>query len=354
MELKPELGAGPLTAPVWLIGRDYGAEEARALQPFVGAAGDVLTKAVESAGWRRQDIRIDNLVPIRPPMNDWALHAPGDVEWGIRRLKELIAQFRPRLIVALGNEVAYALVEDFKDVGIQEARGYLWDTVHGRVLTTVHPAGILRDWTPWRVLFDLDLKKAKREIALGVPALPERRVHVVTHQWDAVNAKAALRDASLLSVDIENTQTLELACCGFAASEHEAFVVPAHEDWQLALIRELCESQTPKVLQNGMYDRFFLKRFAGIDLQGHTLDAMLAWHALQPELAGKKTQVGSRKASHRRTIKSLKFLASVFTRDPWWKSYDFGNEMERYTLNGRDVCITLEIARKLERQLEAA
>ena len=108
----------------------------------------------------------------------------------------------------------------------------------------------------------------------------------------------------------------------------------------------------PKVLQNGQYDRFFLRRFAGIELRGQAFDTQLAWHALQPELAGRKTQV-KRRTYGRRTVKSLQFLASVYERVAFWKVYDFASEQERYALCGRDACVTLSVARKQTKQLEA-
>lgn len=119
-------------------------------------------------------------------------------------------------------------------------------------------------------------------------------------------------------------------------------------------IRALCESPVPKVLQNGQYDRFFLKRFAGIALRNQAFDTQLAWHALNPELAGKKTDVGHKKARSRRTAKSLRFLASIYLRVPYWKDYDFTTPEDRYTLCGRDVCNTLDIALKQAVQLEGA
>ena len=65
----------------------------------------------------------------------------------------LLAAHRPKLIVAFGNEVCKFLVgEAWPTEGIQALRGYLWDTPTGRVLASVHPAAILREWTPWRAL----------------------------------------------------------------------------------------------------------------------------------------------------------------------------------------------------------
>ena len=368
MNLAPERGAGPLSAPLWLVGRDYGAEEAARRAPFVGQAGHVLDAALRAAGLARIDVRIDNLVPVQPPANDFARHRPEDVAWGAQRLAALLDTHRPRVIIAFGAEVSRFLVGDaWPDDGIQALRGYLWDTRFGRVLTSVHPAAMLREWTPWRALLDVDLRRAKAEVEAGAPPLTTREVTVVTHEHELHELQAAIATTrpqggtrfpfdgvNWLSVDIENTHDLQLACVGFAPTPERAWVIPAHAPWQLDAICALCESPTPKVLQNGQYDRFFLKRFAGVALRAQVFDTQLAWHALNPELAGKKAQVGYRKAGGRRTAKSLKFLASIYLRVPHWKAYDFASEDEQYTLCGRDCCNTLAIALKQRAQLDAA
>jgi uracil-DNA glycosylase family 4 len=389
----------------------------------------VLTSALKTAGVDREHIRIDNLVPLQPPGNKWEAHRPEDVAWGQQRLLALLATHKPRMIVALGNEVGRFLLGDRwpEGEGIQDVRGYLWDTPHGRVLTSVHPAAILRDWTPWRALLDVDLRRAVNEWREDCPPLDTHKVRVVASRGDEEEMREELsRDESAhgllgragagrrqrqlsldpqrsvpgaggsgaggvgrrggekkpqraeqrlpvrhvradpgvasqwhpgvasqwLAVDIENTERRELACVAFAANTTKAWVVPATQGWQLTLIKELCESSAPKVLQNGQYDRFFLRRFAGIALRAQAFDTMLAWHALQPELAGRKMQTRKR-AYGRRSVKSLKFLASIYTRVPWWKEYAFQNEGERYELCGRDACVTLDVARKQAKQLEA-
>ena len=361
MSLAPELGAGPLDAPLWLVGRDYGSEEALKRQPFVGQAGTILDSALKAAGLVRTEGRVDNLVPRQPPANDFARHDPTTLAWGQERLATLLRQYKPTVIVAFGNEVCKFLIGDaWPSDGIQACRGYLWDTQYGRVLASTHPAAILYkgQWVPWRALLDLDLRRARAELELGAPPLVQRKVTTCTDPSDIVILRCAIASAapplnSLLSVDIENTHDLQLACVGFAPTPECAWVIPAVEGWQLSAIRALCESDVPKVLQNGQYDRFFLRRFAGITLRNQAFDVMLGWHALNPELAGKKAQVGHRKPGGRHTVKSLKFLSSIYTRDRWWKSYDFQTEDERYTLCGRDVCITLDIAQKQITQLEA-
>lgn len=266
---------------------------------------------------------------------------------------------RPTVTLALGNTALRAVVGDaLPDDDIRELRGYFWDAPCGRVLGTMCPSDIVNDWTPWRVLLDYDVRRARDEVALGAPPLTTPAVTICTNVGHIQDLHAQIKYATTpdnpLSVDIENTHDLKLACVGFAPTIVRAWVIPAGDGGQLAAIRELCESNLPKVLQNGQYDRLFLKRFAGITLRNQRFDTQLAWHALNPELAGKKTDVGYKKARSRRTAKSLKFLASIYLRVPYWKNYDFLSPEEQYTLCGRDVCNTLDIALKQAAQLEAA
>jgi DNA polymerase I-like protein with 3'-5' exonuclease and polymerase domains len=274
--------------------------------------------------------------------------APGAV-----RLEQPAALTRGAgVTVAFGDGAARALIGDAWP-GWADGRGYLWDTPAGRVLGTAHPDDVVKTWTPWRALLDVDLRRAAAEAAAGAPPLEAREVRVVTTHADAMALELAVRGAACTAVDIENTRDFALACVGFAPSPERAWVVPTASDWQRALVKRLCESLAPKVLQNGQYDRYFLKRFCGIEVRGQVADTMLAWHALNPELAGKAIATGDRRSRSGRTAKSLKFLASIYTRDAWWKEYDFGSEDDRYRLCGLDVCVTLDVWRKQAAQLDA-
>ena len=284
-------------------------------------------------------------------------------------LAATLAASKPSLIVALGQEAGEFLLADSWPVGEEsrDIRGFLWDTRYGRVLTAMKPEDVVKDWTPWRALMDVDFRRAAAEWHAGCQPLTTRAVTICTSssdveelddtirrtRWTANDVDSVVRRTSWVAVDIENHSNLSLACVGFAPTEARAWVIPAYEAWQVAAIKRLVEDPlVPKVLQNGQYDRAFLRWNSGMNLTNQVFDTQLGWHALQPELAGKKTAT-KRRVSQRRTVKSLNFLASIYTRDPFWKQYAFQNENDRYVLCGRDCCVTLEIAHKQARQLEA-
>jgi len=356
-------GVGPKTSPLWFIGRDLGETEERKKEPFVGRAGQILNDALKEAGIVREHIYIDNLVPVRPPNNVFEAHLHSDLVAGEKRLYDLIKKHKPKVIVALGNEASCALINEYwpkkVNVGIRDVRGYLFRRPFfptGKIgfpvtiLATVHPSGCDREWVPWRKLLSQDIKKAKRELDAGCPAFPKREVIVVTEIFELQSVRDAMRSAKWVAMDIENDKD-DLSCLGIAVREDLAFVIPAVKPWQITAIKEFCEGNKPKVFQNGQYDRYFLKTRNNIVVKHHVFDDMLAWHALQPELAGAKEDSAKKKKATRKTEKSLRFLASVFTRDPWWKSYEFSSAEEQYELCGKDCCITLEVANILEKEL---
>jgi len=292
----------------------------------------------------------------------------------VARAGRVIREHHPKLIISLGNEASEFLLSGLwptdrsgRAEGIQKIRGYLWDTRFGRVLTTIPPGACLPRRDPsgvWEAYFKRDIRKAKQELDLGCPPLPERRVSVVTDPWEFEEARVAIAQSPRIAIDIENNHNLRLSCLGIAVSRDIAFVVPAKTEAQMEFIREVCMSDKPKALQNGQYDRLFLtfdhqyllwgeRQAEPILVRNQTVDTMLQWHALQPTLAGAEDKDRRKKKGSysRQTQKSLRFLASLFTRDTWWKDYDFVSEMERYTLCGKDCCITLECAEEMEKML---
>jgi hypothetical protein len=206
-------------------------------------------------------------------------------------------------------------------------------------------------------LLGVDLRKAKRELDAGCPALDERSVTIVTEPWELQELRNAIgaQERGWIALDTENDSELRISCLGVAVTKDVAYVIPSEEAWQQTAIAEICESDTPKVLQNHMHDVYLARKqtwplFRSFNIKNVVVDTMFQWHVLQPELAGKALD---KKKSSRRTRKSLAFLSSIFCRTAWWKDYDFkSGSDEQYTLCGRDCCNTLECAEKMQEQLE--
>ena len=134
-------GSGPADARVVFVGEGPGAEEDRRGLPFVGAAGDLLTKILEAIGLRRDEVYIANIVKCRPPGNRDP--APDEIAACRGYLERQVDLLRPRLIVALGRVAAQTLL------GREEALGRMrgqWHEFRGVPLrVTYHPAALLRN-----------------------------------------------------------------------------------------------------------------------------------------------------------------------------------------------------------------
>ncbi len=134
-------GSGNPQAKVLFIGEAPGADEDEQGLPFVGRAGQLLTKIIESTQtWKRSDVFICNVLKCRPPGNRTPL--PEEVEQCRPYLEEQIQIIKPKLIMALGAAAAQALLRSKDSVGKMRNRWHDHNGIPLRV--TYHPAALLR------------------------------------------------------------------------------------------------------------------------------------------------------------------------------------------------------------------
>jgi DNA polymerase len=136
-------GEGNPKAKVVFVGEGPGAEEDKSGRPFVGRAGELLTKMIEAMGLRREDVYICNIVKCRPPGN----RDPGLDEVAACRpfLDRQLRSIQPRVIVTLGKPASSTLLG--RAIAITRARG-IWQEWEGiPVMPTYHPAYVLRRYT---------------------------------------------------------------------------------------------------------------------------------------------------------------------------------------------------------------
>jgi len=132
-------GVGSPTADLMFIGEGPGFHEDKQGEPFVGAAGQLLTRMLAEIGFAREDVYIANIIKCRPPGNRDPL--PDEIESCTPWLVEQISLIQPRLIVTLGNFATKFVLSTGR--GITSMRGSVYDW-HGRtVIPTFHPAAIL-------------------------------------------------------------------------------------------------------------------------------------------------------------------------------------------------------------------
>jgi uracil-DNA glycosylase family 4 len=157
---KVVFGSGNLQAKVVFVGEAPGADEDEQGLPFVGRAGQLLTKIIEAMGMTRDQVFICNVLKCRPPNN--RPPAPMEVANCRPYLKRQIELIRPKVIVALGNHAAKALLQTEK--GISGLRGTFQEYEGIPVMCTYHPAYLLRSPGEKRKVWE-DMKKVIQLLA---------------------------------------------------------------------------------------------------------------------------------------------------------------------------------------------
>jgi len=147
---------GNRKARLMFVGEAPGADEDIQSRPFVGRAGQLLTKIIEAIGLKREEVLIGNVNRCRPPGN----RAPTTEEASMCKpfLLREIAVVQPEVIVVLGNTAMKNLLDTRE--GITRLRGLFQDYQGIKVMPTFHPAYLLRDASKKRETWD-DLKKVR-------------------------------------------------------------------------------------------------------------------------------------------------------------------------------------------------
>ncbi len=144
-------GEGSPDADLVFVGEAPGADEDATGRPFVGRAGELLTKMIHAMGLKRQDVYICNVIKCRPPGNRSPNPQERECCWNflIRQLQII----RPKVIVTLGNPATQGLLNT--KIGITRLRGQwqklppIGEGLEGiDVMPTFHSAYLLRQYTP--------------------------------------------------------------------------------------------------------------------------------------------------------------------------------------------------------------
>ena len=157
-------GIGNQKADLMFVGEAPGAEEDRTGKPFVGRAGQLLTKIIQSIGLTRDDVYIANVLKCRPPSNrNPKLNEIEQCEPYLLRQIELI---KPKVICALGTFAAQILLRT--DERISKLRGDFYSYHGTKVMPTYHPAYLLRNPENKRQVWE-DIQKVMAELRLSTP-----------------------------------------------------------------------------------------------------------------------------------------------------------------------------------------
>lgn len=323
---------GPKNARIILIGEAPGKAEDVQKRPFIGPSyWQKLEPWWQEVGLDRKQFYITNLYPMRPPNNIIDLIDKNDLAYWKDDLHNRIADLDdPWVIVPTGN---YALEALTGKKSILKHRGSIYEYTDRRgrklkVIPTVHPAATFRqsrlakhciqDWR--RIANDLTFRELRipdRE-TLTAPNLDDLKWYAREHD-DSHNAP--------LAIDIE-TPGYNIACVGFSFDPSFALVCPTTiEYWgsrkkqleAIMWVKSMCASPAPKILQNGLFDLYWLKRYQqwNIDVVNYQYDLLAMHHAIDPG------------DDH-----DLAYLCSVYTRQPFYKDEAKDpDEIRKYSSN---------------------
>jgi len=142
-------GEGNPDARIVFVGEAPGADEDAQGRPFVGRAGQLLTKIIEAMGLKREDVFICNILKSRPPGN----RDPqvSEIMACVDYLYEQLDIIQPEIIVALGAHAARTLLESTEAIGRLRGRFHEFypSPMHEpiKLVATYHPAYLLRNYT---------------------------------------------------------------------------------------------------------------------------------------------------------------------------------------------------------------
>lgn len=245
MSVMPD---GPIPARILICGEAPGADEEREGTPFVGVSGQELNRMLSEAGIMRSECFVTNICRIRPPNNDIgafvalkkkdisSAHLPlrdkmvmPCVMEGYKMLLSEIDIVKPNVIITLGNLSMWALTGKW---GISKQRGslLLHEESKTKVIPTLHPAFILRQWSD-RVLVVSDIRRAKTHSTSREYKFPEYNFiirpsfekAVSTLEW--LIAEVEAKRIEWIDFDLE-TKNSHIDCAGFSWSRIDAICIP--------------------------------------------------------------------------------------------------------------------------------
>ena len=303
----------------------------------MGYSGRLLWAEAAKVGILRDACFVGNVCQIRPPGNKIeAFNWKGEeIQNGLKQLHTDLVQFKPNLCLLLGNTPLRAFTGES---GIINWRGSLFDGflngVRYKCLATLHPAGILREYSG-KPLLAFDLRRAKQEGASAELDLPNRLLITGLSADEICMKLAYIRvNKTTVSIDIEGYVD-GMSCISIATHPRESFIIPFTNRWteneemdiMMSLSRMLSDPTVPKILQNSLYDTFVLQYGYNIPVRGVVDDTMLMHWELFCEMK-----------------KSLAFQASIYTREPYWKEErDDEDQITRWRYCCKDSAVTYEI-----------
>jgi len=354
--------AGPLDAPICMVGQAPGRDEAAHGGAFIGQAGKALARFCASAGINKELCRLENVFQIVPDKDKLDPY----IKLGTKRateseifklhqaaLRDRLLKTSSNIIVAMGAISNYALTGIVGGVG--KWRGSIIEStlVPGRkVMPSYHPSSTLKGEYINGYFITFDLMRARKESFTPDLNRLQRDLIIDPSFTEATEFLRLCRSAQLVAYDIE-TRGHHLSHISFALAPDKAICIPfingAKDHWMpdqeaeiMLLIAALLEDEKVyKLGQNLSFDCTFLYRHFGINV--HPVhDTMIAAAILFPDFP-----------------KGLDFLVAMYCDgEPYykddgkvWKQGAFGDEDTFRRYNAMDSAVLMEIFPRQENEL---
>lgn len=313
--------------------------------PFSGPEGKYLTKMLSIAGIEKSECFLTYVSHSKAPSR-FGL-SKDLIEASIPQLFESLEAQKPNIVIAIGKDALVALTGK---TSIFKYRGAIIPTENAfKVLATLSPRDLIQGSSQYEPIVINDLAKAKEESLYPTVNYPERDIEIIENISPAEDLFLSYVDyPDPAACDIESIGTNGMMTAyGFATSPQKAYVVGKDALKSPRVLRALskfCNSSTPKVFHNGLFDALHNGYYYKIYNRNIVFDTMIAQHAAMPILP-----------------KSLGFCASIYTQEPYWKDESkdafkpnsgFSDWHTLYIYNGKDCCLTYEIMEKQKQQLD--
>lgn len=167
-------GVGNPDAKIFFCGEAPGAEEETQGEPFVGPAGQLLTKIIQAMGLERKDVYIANIMNWRPEMpTSFGNRPPTQEEMGfcLPYLRAQVAVVKPKVIVALGATAVNGLLGYDSKRRMGDVRGHWFEFAKTPLMVTYHPSYLLRNDTlrAKRLVWE-DMLKVMEKVGMPISA----------------------------------------------------------------------------------------------------------------------------------------------------------------------------------------
>lgn len=352
-------GKGSSTAKLMVVGEFPWADEDDKQAPFVGKTGALVRSMLSEMGYPESNAYYTYVFKYRPPNDDlkYISMTGHTVEEGMVQLWQEIEAIKPNCILALGDLALNKLTGHKK---INAFRGSILTALNSagtKVVASIHPGFIYRFGKgeyaslAW---IRKDFSRAIEESVSPLLNLPARHIEIAKNSMDVYRFFEKYKGWKKAASDIETLKCILPTCTSFAFEPNHAISIPllsphtwARNSWEipeqdmLEIIKMVARKygEIEVIGQNWKFDQEKLDCF-GLRTSLHA-DIGMMMHVAYPEFS-----------------KSLAFMTSVFTREPYYK--DEGREFnpkkdnaeQHFRYNAKDSAVTIEIFNVLDQELE--